>query len=233
MRILPACLIALLLFARSAFADPVPVPAAAVTAPAAKTEAPDIYDLGEGLGYLRVPRVADSLPLLDRALAKGDALIVDLRYAQAAEQDAPALALTLAQRKSPAPVFVLVSPQTPAVLATALAKLPTPTLTVGVADSIPRPAVVVAQPADLDRRAYDALDGGMPLEALITGKIEKERFDEAELVKEFENGNAHAAPPPEPDPTQKADAEKAPVLTDRVLQRAVHLHRTLTALKRS
>jgi hypothetical protein len=225
-----ACLVAASLLALTAFAEPATAPTAG--APAAEKAAhAAVYDLGAGLGYLRMPRVADSLPLLDRALAKGDALIVDLRYAQAVEQDAPALALTLTQRKSPAPVFVLVSPQTPTVLATALAKLPVPTLIVGIADSIPRSSVIVAQPADVDRRAYDALDSGMPLEALITGRIEKERFDEAELVKEFENGNADAAPPPEPDPTQPS-AEKAPVLTDRVLQRAVHLHRALLALKR-
>lgn len=230
MKTLSAGLVALLALAQPAFANP--AEATATEAPAEKNARIGVYDLGEGLGYLRVTRVTDSLPLLDRALAENDALIVDLRYTQAMEQDAPALALTLAQRKGSAPVFVLVSPQTPSALATALAKLPVPALTIGIADSLPAPAVVVAQPADVDRRAYDALDAGLPLEALITGKIEKERFDEAELVKEFENGNANAAPPPEPDPTKKAEAEKAPVLTDRVLQRAVHLHRALLALKR-
>jgi len=51
-------------------------------------------------------------------------------------------------------------------------------------------------------------------------------------VKEFEHGNPNAAPPAEPDLAKPAP-EKAPVLTDRVLQRAVHLHRALAALKRS
>ncbi len=221
----------------SVFADDAALATAAsvVTAPSdAKPAAP--YDLGEDLAYVRVHRVADALPLLDllnRVQSKSSALVLDLRYPLISEADVPALALTLAQRSAPTPLFVLVSPQTPAALVAALAKLPSPALTIGVSESRPLPAVVVNQPADVDRRAYDALDGGMSLETLITGKIEKERFDEAELVKEFENGNANAAPPPDPDPTKKADAEKAPVLTDRVLQRAVHLHRALLALKRS
>lgn len=207
--------------------------AAATTAaaPTAKADAREPFDLGEGLGYLRVRQLADALPLLERTLPDGKALVLDLRYATAAEPDAPALALALAQHPRTAPLLVLVSPATPAALAPAISGLRASAITLGVADSRPRPAVIVAQPADVDRRAYDALDGGMPLEALITGKIEKERFDEAELVKEFENGNTDAAPPAEPDPG-KPTAEKAPVLTDRVLQRAVHLHRALGALKR-
>lgn len=211
-------------------------PATAAVAVSAETKLAAPYDLGEGLGYVRVQRLADALLLVDllnRTQSKGSALVIDLRYPTVADEDVPALAVTLAQRAPATSLFVLVSPQTPTALVPALAKLPPPALTLGVAGSLPAPTIVVAQPADADRRAYDALEGGLPLEALITGKIEKERFDEAELVKEFENGNANAAPPPEPDPTQKPAAEKAPVLTDRVLQRAVHLHRALLALKRN
>lgn len=215
----------------SAAASDIATPATAAPAPAAKVDSSAPFDLGEGLGYLRAQRVADVLPVLERALASGKALVLDLRFATATETDAPTLALALAQRVPAAPLFVLVSPQTPATLTAALATLRAPAITLGVAGSLPLPAVVVAQPADVDRRAYDALAGGMPLEALVTGKIEKERFDEAELVKEFEHGNPNAAPPAEPDPSHPA-AEKAPVLTDRVLQRAVHLHRALLALKR-
>ena len=47
-------------------------------------------------------------------------------------------------------------------------------------------------------------------------------------MKEFKNGN-HDARPPE----GNADGTKTPPpLTDRVLQRALHLHRALQALKR-
>ena len=76
---------------------------------------------------------------------------------------------------------------------------------------------------------------GTPVETLISGKIEKDRYDEATLVQEFKNGNPEAAPPQPPDPTaaKATDAPaKPPVLVDRVLQRAVHLHAARLALRR-
>lgn len=204
--------------------------AATATSAATNAKSAEPFDLGEGLGYLRVHRVANALDLLARTLPRGTALVVDLRYTTASDDDAAAFGGVLARRSGGAPLLVLVSPQTPAALTPVLLK--TPAVTLGVAESLPVPTVAVAQTADADRRAYDAFDGGMTLEALITGKIEKERFDEASLVKEFEHGNPNAAPPAEPDLAKPAP-EKAPVLTDRVLQRAVHLHRALAALKRS
>jgi len=56
-------------------------------------------------------------------------------------------------------------------------------------------------------------------------------------VHEFKNGHPDAEPPPAPDPTAAKPAgdtakETPPVPpTDRVLQRALHLHRALLALK--
>ncbi|MBX3736441.1 MAG: hypothetical protein KF715_07130 [Candidatus Didemnitutus sp.] len=222
-------LLALCVPAIAADASSAATPATTSSAALAPVAATEPYDLGEGLGYIRVQRITESLDLLSRTLPRGTALVLDLRYTSATDGDAAALAGALAQRTGGAPLFVLVSPQTPAALTPVLLK--TSAVTLGVDESLPAPAVVVAQSVDADRRAYDAFAGGMPLETLIAGKIEKERFDEASLVKEFEHGNPNAAPPPEPDPTKPAP-EKAPVLTDRVLQRAVHLHRALAALKR-
>jgi hypothetical protein len=125
----------------------------------------------------------------------------------------------------------LVSPETPTALAAALAAPPRGVLTLGIEGSRPTPQVVVAQPADVDRRAYDAAEGGMTLESLIAGKIEKERYDEASLLREFARGVSDPAPPPAPDPTTAPAAARAPVLTDRVLQRALHLHQALQALR--
>lgn len=221
-----AALCALTLPAPTFAADAAP----SVSADTSAAIASELHDLGEGLGYLRVHRVADAQDLLARTLPRGTALVIDLRYTTASDDDATAFGGVLARRSGGAPLLVLVSQQTPAALTPVLLK--TPAVTLGVAESLPVPTVVVAQTADADRRAYDAFDGGMTLEALITGKIEKERFDEASLVKEFEHGNPNAAPPAEPD-LAKPTPEKAPVLTDRVLQRAVHLHRALGALKRS
>ena len=134
-----------------------------------------------------------------------------------------------------APLFILVSPATPAAVAQALADSAGPAYMLGIAGSRPAPTVVVKTDAATDRRAYDAFDAGTPVDALISGKIDKEHFDEAELVKEFKNGNPDAEPPALPDPTAtKADGtpEKPAPLTDRVLQRAVHLQHALLALRR-
>jgi hypothetical protein len=191
--------------------------------------AAELVDLGPRLSYLRAPSAAEAAETLATALTAERSLVLDLRYVRAGEDEVRTLRAALARRHPRALVLILVSPATPAALEPALAPLPAGMLTLGVAGSRPAPTIVVAQPADVDRRAFEALDGGMKLEDLITGRIDKERFDEASLVKEFQNGNGNAAPPPAPDITRPAP-EQAPVLTDRVLQRAIHLHRALAAL---
>lgn len=191
-------------------------------------------DLGQGLVYLRIHSVGQSADDLRKAAAGPGALVLDLRYATA-DETAPALVQTaLAARPAGTPSFVLVSPATPAALAPVLTG--SPALTLGAPGSVPAAKVVVQTDAATDRRAFDALDAGTELSKLITGRIEKERFDEATLVQEFKSGNHDAEPPAQPDPTAKkaeADKEKAaPILTDRVLQRAVNLHRALLALRK-
>jgi hypothetical protein len=207
----------------------------AKTASVARADAHAPFDLGEGLGYFRVHSPVDDADKLIALLAQNKPLIVDLRYpAPSAGNRWDDLSRAFAERaRERAYLAVLVSNATevPLPLIAALSHPGGILIQHEGPTNFPQGTVVVAQPAAADRRAYDALESGMPLEALITGKIEKERFDEAELVKEFEHGNANAAPPAEPDPG-KPTAEKAPVLLDRVLQRAVHLHRALVALKR-
>lgn len=191
-------------------------------------------DLGQGLAYLRIHSIDASLPDIAKALADRDALVLDFRYATASASAAEGLRAALAARGARPAVFVLVSPDTPPAVAAAREAAPKSLLVLGVADAIPAPQVVVDQPADVDRRAYDAGDSDHDLAPLISGKLEKERYDEASLMQDFRGGHTDAQPPAAPDPTAaKAgdDKEKAPVLTDRVLQRAVHLHRALLALK--
>ena len=198
----------------------------------AATRATELTDLGQGLVYLRIHSVAESDAALHQAVPGASALVLDLRYATAGADAAATLQSALASRTAGAPLFILVSPATPAALAAVIRN--SPALTLGVLGSAPAPKVVVQTDAATDRRAYDALETGTALEKLITGKIEKERFDEATLVHEFKNGNPDAEPPPPPDPTapKAAGAPETPVpLTDRVLQRAIHLHRALLALK--
>lgn len=207
---------------------------------ASRATATEPADLGQGLSYLRIRSVADSGVALRKTVPGPGALVLDLRYATASEASVDALKSALAARPASAPLFALVSPATPAVLEPVLTARGV--LTLGVAGSIPTPRVVVRTDAAADRLAYDALDAGTGLTQLVTGKIEKERFDEATLVEEFKNGHEIERPvPPLPgnSPTPGTDAtdtsaekgKSPPPPTDRVLQRAIHLHRALLALR--
>lgn len=197
----------------------------------------EVTDLGQGLGYLRVHSLATDDALLRKSMAAPAALVLDLRYVTADVSSTDALKTIFASRPPGAQLFVLVSPATPPAVAPALAVFPA--LVLGAPGSVPAPKMVVVQTdAAADRRAFDALESGTELSKLIAGRIEKERFDEATLVQEFKNGNHDAEPPAPSDPTAakpdaKAVAKETPpaVPTDRVLQRAVHLHRALLALK--
>jgi hypothetical protein len=183
------------------------------------------------LGYLRVQDVDRELGDIASVLGVDHALVLDLRYPKLESTKAAEIYPVLARHRGAAPLFVLVSPATPPVLAEALAAAPIRFTTLGVADSVPTPQVVVAQTAPADRRAYDALAAGAALADLVSGHIEKERYDEAALMSDFRNGNTDAQPPPPPDPTKdKAAPAKPAAPTDRVLQRALHLHQALLAV---
>lgn len=196
------------------------------TALAALLRASEPADLGEGLTYVRVHAAPAEVAAAATALDSGRALVLDLRYT-AALSDAAPLTAALARRPAKQPLFVLVSADTPATLRPDA--LPAQVFTLGVDGLKPAPTVAIAQTAAADRAAYDALENGAKLADLISGRLDKERFDEASLVKEFQAGNRNAEPPPEPDPAHPASGASAK-LTDRVLQRAVHLHRALLAL---
>jgi hypothetical protein len=193
----------------------------------------EISDLGQGLGYLRVHSLEEAV----KPLAGSGALVIDLRRTTANPESVDPFSAALAGRAATSRVFVLVSPDTPAVVTVALKS---PVIMLGIRGSQPEPQVVVQQSGENDRRAYDALASGTPLPDLISGKTEKERYDEASLVQEFKGGN-HDAKPPAPRPSGNgenqppaANGTMAPArpITDRVHQRAVHLHRALLALKR-
>jgi hypothetical protein len=193
-------------------------------------------DLGQGLAYLRIHSVSAAEADLRKVLPSAGALVLDLRYATA-DESAPALVRSvLTGRPAGSLLLVLVSPATPASLAPVIAA--STALTLGAPGSVPAAKVVVQTDAAADRRAFDALDTGTELPKLISGRIEKDRFDEASLVQEFKNGDHDPAPPAPPDPTApKSEASSAkekptPATIDRVLQRAVNLHRALLALKR-
>ena len=185
-------------------------------------------ELAPDLNYLRVHRLAADLPALEGALSGPRALVLDLRHATATEDAAHQLRSALTRQPAGRTFFILVGPATPPIVTDAL---PGGAMTLGIFEANPAPRVPVRQPADADRRAYDALEAGTPLATLISGRMEKERYDEAMLVQEFQNGNPSPEPPPPPDPTAAKPAAPEVPPTDRVLQRAVHLHRALLALR--
>lgn len=208
----------------------------ALSSPAAAAEP---ANLGNSLSYLRVHSLADAVTALRSSLSVNHACVLDLRYTTASEESTGALQTALAQHPAEAPLFILISPATPPGVVDAInqAQPRGAIVTLGFTSSrsAALPKIAVKTDAETDRRAYDALEAGTPVETLISGKIEKERFDEATLVQEFKNGNPDAAPPTPPDPTapKPADAPVKPLpLIDRVLQRAVQLHQALLALRR-
>jgi hypothetical protein len=201
-------------------------------------------NLGSNLAYLRVHSLAEAMPELQVQLAEKHASVLDLRYATATEESTATLRTALTAHSAEIPLFILISPATPASLLEMIQPLVHDKLTtLGVAGSRPAPRIIVKTDAKTDRQAYDAFEHGTPITELISGKIEKDRFDEAALVNDFKNGNSNLDPPslPDPDksegategdkPTEPATRKPAP-LRDRVLQRALNLQEALLALRR-
>jgi hypothetical protein len=208
--------------------------------------AEETADLGSNLAYLRVHSLADAGPALRSALAVKHACVLDLRYATTSNESASALKNALSDRPADAPLFILVSPATPAgVFDTVDSTGAHPFITLGIAGSRPAPQITIKTEEQTDRRAYEAFDTGTSLTDLVSGKIEKDRFDEATLVEEFKNGNADPETPLAFDPTKaktgavtdksadSAHAKGPAPLKDRVLQRALNLHQALLALRPS
>ena len=198
----------------------------------ARAAPPEPIDLGANLAYLHIKSLADAAPLLSTAQSAQRPLVLDLRYATS---EAAALSVfQTALARHPAPLFILFSTATPQEIIAVVKQSAGAIITLSVAGAdAPAQIQVKADPA-ADRLAYEALGQGTLPAILVAGKIEKERFDEATLVQEFKNGNPDAEPPPLPDPTQPKLNEAAPVkapLIDRVLQRAIQLHRALLALE--
>jgi len=199
-------------------------------------------DLGQNLSYVRLHRLPDDAKTLTAAWIS-PALVVDLRYPTV--DGTPAIPAGLPARSRTAPLFVLVGPGTPAE-ALAILRASAPALiTLGLPAPNLTPDIALSVDPAADRKAYDALDAGDPVESLINVKIKKERFDEAALTREHAEDLAGATPPPfspaAPAPpaapntpaaaTPAAPAPPPPPI-DVVLQRAVQLDRALLALGR-
>ena len=194
-------------------------------------------DLGQNLTYLRLHGRPDDVPALAATWGK-PALIVDLRYPAA--DAAQYLTADLPPRPHPAPLFVLVGPATPSNALAALRQHAPALITLGLPAPGLTPDIALAVKPEDDRRAYEALDSGVPVESLLSEKLAKQRFDEAALINERAQGPGRtgttmadaATATAKPSPTPAHPAADAPRTEpkDVVLQRAVQLHRTLLAL---
>jgi hypothetical protein len=191
--------------------------------PGLRLAAGHVRDLGEALAYIRagqVPDKPDALPLAPAA-------VLDLRYA--AGDDAAAARLRdwlqtgAAERRL---LLVLANPETAAPLRHVLApsKLPARVLVIGRAGEDFTPDIPVAFGAEEEHAAWTAADNEdfILLLADNPGKI---RQDEAAVVRRHQNGGGARAGREAVPPTA------ASLPPDRVLQRAVQLHRGLSALQ--
>ena len=201
--------------------------------------APLPRDLGQGLAYYRLHELPGDLPTAESA--RKQSCVLDLRYLHGEAAAATALQAWLKFHATPrVPVFVLANADTGAdLLASLWPRGPRSSVVViGAPAKDFHPDIAVAISADEERRAYDAFDQNVPLASLLTDNPNKPRNDEARLAKD------HSAQPLPPLPDEAADdlfapasenspAAKAPApLIDAALQRAVHLHRALLALRK-
>ncbi|MBL9211297.1 MAG: hypothetical protein JNL92_12580 [Opitutaceae bacterium] len=183
--------------------------------------APVERDLGEGLVYVRVHRLPADLPA--KPAGRVAPCVIDLRYVEAAEDAAAAFSAWLKFRAGPrTPVFVLANGDTAAPLLKVMApgERGAGVVLIGIESERFRPDVPVKSTSADERRAYDALEQGAAVATLVADQPNKARNDEASLTRE------RPLDPP------AADDKAAPTLIDLTLQRAVHLHRALVAMKK-
>jgi hypothetical protein len=178
-------------------------------------------DLGEGLVYVRVHRLPADLPA--KPAGRVAPCVIDLRYVDAADDAAAAFSAWLKFRASPrTPVFVLANGDTAAPLLKVVAQgeRGAGVVLIGIGSDRFRPDVPVKSTSADERRAYDALEQGAAVATLVADQPNKVRNDEASLT-----GDRPLDPP-------AADDKPATTPIDLTLQRALHLHRALVAMKK-
>jgi hypothetical protein len=197
--------------------------------PLVSAAAPIAHDLGEGLTYLRATTLPADLPAGNNLRA----CVLDLRYATGDTAAAVALAGWLKFHGSVrTPVFILANAATAAPLLDVLipGALPAGTLTLGVPGPGFVPDLAVNTPADEELSAFAVLAQGTPPAGLLRENSDKVRYDEAAMVRDLAQGERPSATEPTPLVTQAAAPPPSPPI-DRTLQRAVHVHRGLAALR--
>jgi hypothetical protein len=187
--------------------------------------APIEREVGNGLIYLRVRELPADLPA--RTGGRVAPCVVDLRYVETNAEGAAAFGTWIKSRATRrTPVFVVANADTARPLLKELSTLErgNGVVVVGIPRGAFKPDVAVTASAEDERRAYDALERGVAIGALRVDNPNKVRNDEASLSKD-RLAEASA------DTTDTSKKEERPPV-DAALQRAVHLHRALVALKR-
>ena len=182
-------------------------------------------ELGNGLVYVRVHTLPADLPA--KPAGRAPPCIVDVRYVQTDTDGAAAFAAWVKSRATPrTPVFVIANADTARPLLKELSahERGTGIAVVGIPRGSFKPDVAVTASADDERRAYDALEKGAAIGTLLTDNPNKVRNDEASLARE-------SPAQPAAEPAESGTKQPLPPI-DASLQRAVHLHRALVALKR-
>jgi hypothetical protein len=200
---------------------------AKVTGPANAAQGRE-RDLGGGLVYFRMHHLPADLP--PRENGRVPPCVVDLRYVRTDSAGAAAFGFWIGFRASlRTPVFVLANRETDgALLASARAHATSGgVLLVGIPGDNFQPDIAVTATDVVEKQAYDAFDHGATIASLLTDYPGKVRYDERSLGKE------RAVEPAATEPAADAAPAAAPVTqVDPVLQRAVHLHRALVAMKK-
>lgn len=193
----------------------------------AAAAAPLDIELGKRLHYHRLQSLPADLPPTDAA--RRQACVLDLRFVPADAGEAAAVQRWFKLGARPdTPVFVLVNSETSGELLRILNELyPTRgVLTIGVALPLFEPDVIMKVSPEDERRAYDALADGIPVADILSDNPGKARNDETSLSRDRPAGA------PADLPGEQAGNERPRPPIDAALQRAVHLHRSLIALKR-
>jgi hypothetical protein len=187
--------------------------------------APIERELGSGLVYVRVRALPADLPA--KPAGRVPPCIIDLRYVETDSDGAAAFAAWMKSRATTrSPVFVIANAETSRPLLKELSnhERGTGIAVVGIPRGAFKPDVAVTASAENERRAYDALEQGAEIGSLLADNPNKVRNDEASLARE-------SPAQPSAEPVESAAKQTSPPI-DSALQRAVHLHRALVALKR-
>jgi hypothetical protein len=194
-------------------------------------------DLGSDLQYFRAQVLPADLPTKE---IKPTPLILDLRYTLAETDAATLLDAWLESRATEkTPVFLLLNSETAPALRERLIgrvqKRPH-VISIGritVGDE--KPDIPIHTTAEEERRAYEAFERAPSVQSLVVENADKPRVDEASIMKartDAEEEELDVNPLDRITPTETKPPATPPPPIDRALQRAVHLHQALRALKR-